>query len=132
MTLRDATILQDATPSPSLPTPAPAFNPLDRFLGPSVRRLRFESPILHSARLHHLAPGRKPLQNRGFFMRGQSGLRPSARQNGRVLQRILQRYGEVVVSPKRAASGGRRTPRSAVWAFVCSAVPSVRPPEAVE
>ena len=48
----------------------------------------FESPILHSTGLHHLAPSRKPLQNRGFFMRGQSGLRLRARQNGRILHRF--------------------------------------------
>ena len=29
-------------------------------------------------------------------MRGQTGLRPRARQNGRLLQRILQRFDEVV------------------------------------
>ena len=55
----------------------------------------FESPILHSACVHHLAPGRKPLQNRDFFMRGQSGLRPRARQYGR----LLQRFFTVVVGP---------------------------------
>jgi hypothetical protein len=33
---------------------------------PARRRQGFESPILHSTGLHHLAPGRKPLQNRGF------------------------------------------------------------------
>jgi len=64
----------------------------------------FESPILHSAGLHHLAPGRKPLQNRGFLMRGQFGLRPPAKQNGRLLTLFLtpfwrtlpHRPGEVV------------------------------------
>jgi len=30
-------------------------------------------------------------------MRGQIGLRPRARQNGRVLQRILQRFCEVIL-----------------------------------
>ena len=63
---------------------------------PAGRRPRFESPILHSAGVHHLAPGRKPLQNRGFFMRGQSGLRPRARQNGRLLHRILHRFCKVI------------------------------------
>ena len=71
---------------------------------PAVKRPRFESPILHSAGLHHLAPGRKPLQNRGFLMRGQFGLRPTARQYGRLLTLLLtpfwralpHRPGEVV------------------------------------
>ena len=64
---------------------------------PAGRRPRFESPILHSTGLHHLAPGRKPLQNRGFFMRRQSGLRPRARQCGRLpedrssVQRLFSR-----------------------------------------
>jgi hypothetical protein len=30
-------------------------------------------------------------------MRGQTGLRPGARQNGGLLQRFLQRFGEVVI-----------------------------------
>ena len=64
---------------------------------PAGRRPRFESPILHSTGLYHLAPGRRPLQNGGFFMRGQSGLRPRARQCGRLpedrssVQRLFSR-----------------------------------------
>ena len=49
-----------------------------------------ESPILHSTGVHHLTPGRKPLQNKSCFMRGQIGLRPRARRNGRVLQRVFK------------------------------------------
>jgi hypothetical protein len=56
---------------------------------PAGKRPRFESPILHSTGLHHLAPGRNPLHNRGFLMRGQFGLRPPAKQNGRLLTLFL-------------------------------------------
>ena len=68
---------------------------------PTGKRPRFESPILHSAGLHHLAPGRKPLQNRGFLMRGRFGLRPPARQYGRLLtpfcRTLPHRSGEVIL-----------------------------------
>ena len=55
---------------------------------PAGRRHRFESPILHSTGLHHLAPGRKPLQNRDFFMRGQCGRLPEDRSS---VQRLFSR-----------------------------------------
>ena len=50
--------------------------------------------------LDRIAPPRTRSQTpakRGFFMRGQIGLRPRARRNGRVLQRILQPFCEVVL-----------------------------------
>jgi hypothetical protein len=37
------------------------------------------------------------MQNRVLRAEGEFALRPRARQNGRLLQRILQRFGEVVV-----------------------------------
>ncbi len=44
-----------------------------------------------------VASTRMPLQNRGFLMRGQTGLRPCARQNGGLPQHFLQRFCEVVI-----------------------------------
>jgi hypothetical protein len=47
--------------------------------------------------LRVVAATRIPLQNRGFLVFGQPGLQPRARQNGGLLQRIVQRFLEVVV-----------------------------------
>ena len=57
----------------------------------------FDSRRGYSTTTHVVALTRMPLQNRGFLMRGQTGLRPGARQYGGLLQRILQRFGEVVI-----------------------------------
>jgi hypothetical protein len=46
---------------------------------------------------HLLAIRRIPMQNRGLGVESEFALRARARQNGGLLQRFLQRFGEVVV-----------------------------------
>ena len=69
-----------------------------RFLHTSRRKcLLFKSYPGSLPLWHLLAIRRFPMQNRGLRAEGQFALRPRARQNGGLLQRILQRFGEVVV-----------------------------------
>ena len=75
---------------------------------------RFESSLGHSTGLHRFAPGRRPLQNRGFLLRGQPGLRPRASKNGGLLHRISHRFFEVVASDLQVVPEFRKTRNHAV------------------